>query len=134
MLALRPVPTTQPKIAKHETGYYDGWIKSRRGLLQKTGGEIERYFALGPQTTDNPIQWWLDHKAEFPRLSCLALDIIAIPPMAADCERAFSLAKLAVSSQRQSMQPETLEGLQCMKNWLRCGLIRLGNAFVHQGQ
>ena len=132
--ALRPVRTMKPKITKHEPGYYDGWIQSRRAFFQKTGGELERYFALGPQNTDNPIQWWLDRKVEFPRLSCLALDILAIPPMAADCERTFSLAKLTISSQRQSVQPETLEGLQCMKNWLRRGLIRLGNALVHEGQ
>ena len=54
--ALRPVPTMKPKITKHEPGYYDGWIQSRRAFFHKTGGEFERQFALGPQNTDNPIQ------------------------------------------------------------------------------
>ena len=85
-------------------------VRTDGHFFKKQGGELERYFSLGPQNTDNPIQWWLDRKVEFPRLSCLALDILAIPPMAADCERAFSLPKLTISSQRQSMQPETLEG------------------------
>ena len=51
--------------------------------------------------------------------------------MAADCERAFSVAKLAMTSQRQSMRPETLEALQCMKNWIRHGSIRLGNVLIN---
>ena len=114
--ALHPIPAAKPKITKYGPDHYDGWIKSKGAFLQKTGRKIKKYFALGPQTTDNPIQRWLNRKAQFPRLLCLALNIIAIPPMAADCERAFSLAKLAISSQRLSMQPETLEGLQCMKN------------------
>ena len=43
---------------------------------------------------------WLGNKGIFPRLSKLALDIFAISAMASDCERAFSSAKLAMTSQR----------------------------------
>ena len=42
-------------------------------------------------------------------------------------ERPFSLSKLAMTSQRQSMHPETLEFLQCLKNWSLTRGIRLGN-------
>lgn len=122
---------------KHEPSWYDGWIKSKRRRIQQSSyivGELEKYFALGPKAADNPIQWWMDHRTEYPRLPRLALDILAIPPMAADCERAFSLAKLAMTSQRQSIEPETLEMLQCLKNWLRLGLIRLGNGLINPRQ
>ena len=107
---------------------------SRRQRAVHTAGELERYYALGAQDTDDPCQWWLDHTGTFPRLSRLALDILAIPSMAADCERAFSSAKLTMTSQRQSMQPETLEPLQCMKNWIRNGNIRLGNMLINPKQ
>lgn len=46
--------------------------------------------------------------------------------MAADCERTFSLAKLTLTSQRLSMDPRTLELIQCLKNWLRRNAITLG--------
>jgi hypothetical protein len=55
-----------------------------------------------------------------------ALDILAIPATATDCERPFSLAKLALTSQRLSMSAETLERLQCLKNWIRHGAVKLG--------
>jgi hypothetical protein len=59
-------------------------------------------------------------------VSQLALDILAIPAMVTDCERSFSLAKLTLTSQRLSMTSETLEKLQCLKNWARHGAVKLG--------
>jgi hypothetical protein len=59
-------------------------------------------------------------------ISQLALDILAIPAMATDCERSFSLAKLTLTTQRLSMTTETLEKLQCLKNWVRHGVVKLG--------
>jgi hypothetical protein len=50
-------------------------------------------------------------QGQFPTVSQLALDILAIPAMATDCERSFSLAKLTWTSQRLSMTAETLEKL-----------------------
>jgi hypothetical protein len=90
-------------------------------------GELEKYYKAKLEITDDPIGWWCKHKGEYPALSQLALDILAIPAMAADCERVFSLSKLAMTSQCQSMHPETLEFLQCLKNWSRTRGIRLGN-------
>jgi hypothetical protein len=56
----------------------------------------------------------------------LALDILAISAMATDCERSFSLAKLTLTTQRLSMTTGTLEKLQCLKNWVRHGAVKLG--------
>ncbi|KAI9769450.1 MAG: hypothetical protein M1839_003664 [Geoglossum umbratile] len=47
--------------------------------------------------------------------------------MSADCEGAFSLAKLTLMLQRHSMMAETLEEIQCLKNWLLRDIIGLGN-------
>jgi hypothetical protein len=49
--------------------------------------------------------------------------------MAADCERAFSLAKLTLTTQRLAMDPKTLEMVQCLKNWLRRDAITLGGIY-----
>ncbi|KAM4066285.1 integrase core domain-containing protein [Hirsutella rhossiliensis] len=53
--------------------------------------------------------WWRDYKQTFPALSSFALDVFAIPAMATDCERQFSLAKLTLTSQRLAMRADTLE-------------------------
>lgn len=59
----------------------------------------------------------------------MALDILAIPAMAADCERSFSIiTKLTLSSQRHVMKWETIGMLQIPKNWLKNGDIVIGGA------
>lgn len=108
---------------------FDDWMSASRAREPKIELEIDRYLALEPSQVQNPIDWWLAHREEFPTVSQWALDILAIPAMAADCERAFSLAKLTLTSQRQAMTPLTLEHLQCLKNWLRRGAVTLGQAF-----
>jgi hypothetical protein len=116
--------------ATYEESEYTQWINSRRATADDAGNELDRYYRLEPQNTHNVIQWWIDHQAAFPTLSRLALDIFAIPAMATDCERAFSLAKLSLTSQRQRMSPDTLEALQCLKNWSRHGNLGLGGVFL----
>jgi hypothetical protein len=88
--------------------------------------ELERYYSLGSQGKVDPVHWWIDHKQQFPRLSTLALDILAIPAMAADCERSFSIAKLSIGLQRHSMKPEMLEMLQLLKDWLQSCDVSVG--------
>ncbi|ENH69324.1 Putative AC transposase [Fusarium oxysporum f. sp. cubense race 1] len=94
------------------------------------GSELERYLRLEPQETEDPIEWWMAHQGQFPMISQLALDMLAIPAMATDCERSFSLAKLTLTTQRLSMTTETLEKLQCLKNWVRHGAVKLGATIV----
>uniref|UniRef100_A0A0D2XTH9 HAT C-terminal dimerisation domain-containing protein n=1 Tax=Fusarium oxysporum (strain Fo5176) TaxID=660025 RepID=A0A0D2XTH9_FUSOF len=104
-----------------EVSVFKQWIKSRTAKTTVMGSELERYLRLEPQETEDPIEWWMAHQGQFPMISQLALDILAIPAMATDCERSFSLAKLTLTTQRLSMTTETLEKLQCLKNWVRHG-------------
>ncbi|KAF6524788.1 hypothetical protein HZS61_010583 [Fusarium oxysporum f. sp. conglutinans] len=109
-----------------EQSRFEQWIKSRQPKLLATGSELERYYRLEPEQVDDPIRWWIDHSNAFPRLSRFALDILAIPAMSTDCERAFSLAKLTVSSQRHSLLGSSIESIQLLKNWVRGGCITFG--------
>ena len=68
---------------------------------------------------EKPLQWWLGDQERFPGLSKMAFDLLTIPPMSTECERIFSLAKLAVGMQRHSTQDDTISKLQCLENWLR---------------
>jgi len=41
------------------------------------------------------LQWWLDptRRADYPRLSQMAIDILSVPSMSAEAERVFSGAR-----------------------------------------
>ena len=111
-----------------EDSVFKQWVKNRTAKTTVMGSELERYLRLEPQEIEDPIEWWMARQGQFPMVSQLALDILAIPAMATDCERSFSLAKLTLTSQRLSMTTETLEKLQCLKNWARHGAVKLGTA------
>ncbi|EGU72162.1 hypothetical protein FOXB_17330 [Fusarium oxysporum f. sp. conglutinans Fo5176] len=109
---------------RHPQAYHERHLKLAKTTAM--GSELERYLRLEPQETEDPIEWWMARQGQFPMISQRALDILAIPAMATDCERSFSLAKLTLTSQRLSMTTETLEKLQCLKNWVRHGAVKLG--------
>ncbi len=45
----------------------------------------------------DPVQYWWERRDDYPRLSRMALDVLSIPPMSAECERIFSVAGQMVS-------------------------------------
>jgi hypothetical protein len=86
--------------------------------------ELQAYLDLTPVEdfeSKNLFSWWELRKGQFPRLFNMAMDILAIPAMSSENERAFSTAKLILSSQRHSLQFETVQALQCLKMWARDG-------------
>ena len=122
-----PIPPAEPQ---KDPSKFTQWIKSKHPRPTQAGSELERYYKLEPRDISDPIQWWVDHKGSFPRLSRFALDVLAIPAMADDCERAFSMAKLTITSQRHALKETMIEKLQLMKNWTRNGCIELGGVRI----
>jgi hypothetical protein len=128
-----PSPVPPARARAREEDQFDQWVKSRRPRLLDATDELERYYRLDPQDVEDPIQWWLGQVKTFPRLSRLALDILAIPAMASDCERQFSIAKLLLTSQRHRLQEGIIEQIQLMKNWVKRGGIQIGNLLFGLG-
>ena len=67
-----------------------------------------------------PIDYWLDskQKQDYPNLSRMAIDILSIPAMSSDPERAFSAAKITLTDRRNKLSMEMIECLECLKSWL----------------
>jgi hAT family C-terminal dimerisation region len=68
-----------------------------------------------------PLQWWLQdiQKKRFPKLSILAIEIFSIPAMSAEPERIFSGGRRTIRWDRASLSIETLEMLECQKDWMK---------------
>jgi len=128
-----PGPPQLQQGPQKEPTQFEQWFKSRKPKPQGPDdeeGELQRYYRLRIDQVDDPIKWWADRRAEFPRLSRLALDILAIPAMAADCERVFSIAKLMITSQRHRLQDQTIEMMQLLKHWMGERAFNIGNIEV----
>jgi hypothetical protein len=85
--------------------------------------EIERYVKLlaPPEKAEvNVLKWWKDNASQFPLLSEVARDYLAVPMTSAPSERAFSSSGKMITSQRTSMAPETASMLSYVQqNWGR---------------
>ncbi|OBS15938.1 hypothetical protein FPOA_27990 [Fusarium poae] len=75
-----------------------------------------------PLVTD-PIQYWWERRKDYPRLSRMALDLLSVPPMSAECERLFSVAGQMVSPLRTRLEASTIGMTQTLRSWVRNGLI-----------
>jgi hypothetical protein len=69
----------------------------------------------------NLIYKWRCLEGRFPLLAKMAFDILSIPAMSAECERVFSSAKHLLSDSRNALCPETIEGVECERNWILHG-------------
>lgn len=75
--------------------------------------------------TGSALDWWLadERRKAWPRLSQLAIDILSIPAMSDEPERVFSGARRTISWDRMQLGVENIEKTQCLKSWLKSGLV-----------
>jgi len=57
--------------------------------------------------------------AEYPTLSRMARDILAVPASTIASESAFSTGSRVLSDFRSRMTTETVEALVCLQDWIR---------------
>lgn len=60
---------------------------------------------------ESPLQWWKDHKVEYPILAKLACRYLAIPATSAPCERVFSASGNIITEKRSRLDSETAQQL-----------------------
>lgn len=73
--------------------------------------ELDRYMAL-PEVMDKDIdvlEWWRRHEEEYPQLSRMARQFLAVPATSAGAERVFSRAGRLHDDFKKSTGEETLE-------------------------
>ena len=57
------------------------------------------------------LQWWNEHKNEYPALTILCGYYLAIPASSASSEREFSEAGQTISERRTNLNPETVDSI-----------------------
>lgn len=65
------------------------------------------------------LQWWRDHKVEYPKLAILSAFYLAIPASSASSEREFSAAGQTISERRTNLNPETIDSVLIMHSTLQ---------------
>jgi hypothetical protein len=57
------------------------------------------------------------HRSDYPVLPKMAFDILSIPSMSPELERAFSQAKKLITGERNRLGGETVTACECQKQW-----------------
>jgi hypothetical protein len=80
----------------------------------------------------HPLEFWSKARIKhtYPRLSRMARVLFTIPAMSDEPERVFSSCGNMVTAQRGNLSVEAIEEAQCIKNWMKNGVItNLGATF-----
>jgi len=93
-------------------------IKSRRcqDVPQSERESIEMELNSYLQTVEvdgetNPLEWWRQHEANFPRVASLAKKYLCIPATSSPSERAFSTSGNIITCRRSALKPEMVDQL-----------------------
>ncbi|KAF7763751.1 hypothetical protein Agabi119p4_8288 [Agaricus bisporus var. burnettii] len=92
-------------------------------LYLSSGPEVLKYMDNGQEKTFTPLEWWVNHRSTYPRLSRMALDYLSVPPTSVDVERVFSKGRMVLSYLRNRLTPTTTRGLLCINEWSSKGLL-----------
>jgi hypothetical protein len=79
----------------------------------------------GDCLVDNPIQYWLLRRRQYPNLSRMAIDLFSIPAMSSEPERIFSLEGQMVTPLRRRLQADIIGAARCISSWEKSGAIQI---------
>ncbi|XP_073287672.1 uncharacterized protein [Primulina huaijiensis] len=71
---------------------------------------------LEPEGVDALKYWNVQYEAGYqPDLCQMALDLLAIPSMSAECERVFSATKILITDRRNRLKDDIIEACECLR-------------------
>lgn len=82
--------------------------------------ELQKYMQFplsGPKV--NILEYWRSQKDEFPNLSNMARDNLAVQSSSVAVERDFSMGSDLVTPKRCSLLPETIRACLCLRSWMK---------------
>ena len=133
-------PLTVPSVSSDAAAAL-GRTTTKRQQKDVTYERLRQRVAVEPPTADSKdtlehfisspvikvegtaLEWWIQNRGNYPRLSRMAIDILSIPPQSAEPERTFSGARRTLSWDRLSMTISTLEQVECIGNWIKHGHV-----------
>ena len=117
----RPIIQSQPSRKRSATAMEDDEYEAM--LLNLTTreqmNEYDRYIQSPRVTYDvDVLEWWRQHADQYPYLSRMVRDTLAVPATGAGVERQFSLSGRVATSVRSRLSTMTVSNIMMYKNFL----------------
>ena len=130
----RVFPSSEPT---HEPDEYD-LLEQDLDVVQTSADDWVSFIEADPTeiSTKTALEWWCQEqqRMRYPRLSCMAIDILSVPAMSAEAERVFSGARRQIPWSRANLGSKTIEQMECLKHWLKNGWLDQLNTNLPEGQ
>jgi hAT family C-terminal dimerisation region len=86
----------------------------------QSNDELNEYLSITVEPLDiDPIEWWKNHKIQYPILQKIAKDYLCIPATSVPSEQAFSKSGELISKKRNRLGDKAIEGCMCLNSWLK---------------
>ena len=111
-----------------EPDEFDLWERDQSTISQ-IGDELDSFIIGGNPVLhskrETSLSWWLEEALIliFLILSQFAIDILSIPVMSAEPKRVFSGCRRTISWQRMRLGVKVVEEGECLKSWMRSGVV-----------
>lgn len=114
----RPLKKSRKKVKETTTDFSEYYDSSSE---EEENDEIDQYLKCkAPKDKNlNVLQWWKDHKDEYPALAILSAYYLSIPASSASSEREFSATGQTINERRTNLNPETVDSILILHSALR---------------
>lgn len=102
-----PSPSTESGSVQEKKMKFDDWAEDFPTELDEVG----KYLQGGFSNNDNVLQWWKQNSDKFPRLACVAKQVLNIPATSASSERVFSCSGYLIGAKRSNIDAQRLNDL-----------------------
>ena len=112
-------PGNTSMASQKELDLFDEFLQLTSNSVQVNGDEYDLYCGnkLDSQAI-NIISWWVSMLETYPRLAQMALDMLCIPAISAECKRVFSSSKLIVIDRQNWLKDDIIEAGECLYAWI----------------
>ncbi|KAH9374227.1 hypothetical protein HPB48_013712 [Haemaphysalis longicornis] len=87
---------------------------------QITPCQVPLYRSMAEVADDDldPLEWWRVQSSLLSELAPVVKMLLCVPVTSTPCERVFSTAAMTVNKKRNSLLPENVNKLLCLRNWM----------------
>jgi hypothetical protein len=112
-------PTKRSRKEAKETTDFSQYYDS--SSEEEEEDEVDQYLKLKAPKDKNLdlLQWWSDHKSEYPALAVLCAYYLSIPASSASSEREFSATGQTINERRTNLNPETIDSILILHSSLK---------------
>jgi hypothetical protein len=127
---LDPTPTTTKANEAGDVDEFENYLYGW-GHAMDDLDEYDSYCGEKPLPKAPPhfLRYWNGQAINTPSLSQMALDLLSIPAMSAECERVFSSSKILISDHRNRLREDVIEANECLRYWHQKGYFEYQHGY-----